>query len=72
MPEKPPMRCRGETGNGRESGCRNRKRCKTNIDTVHADSDQQNDNKEIRRGAHDVFMTTIIIDPILRRVRLVQ
>ena len=32
-------RCRGATENERESGCRNRKRRRKNIDTVDADSD---------------------------------
>ena len=41
MREDPPRRCKGETGNGRESGCRNRKRPRNNIDTtVDAVSDQ--------------------------------
>ena len=32
-----PWRSKGETENGRESNCRNRKRRRKNIDTVHAD-----------------------------------
>ena len=42
--ENPPKRCRGETENGRESGCRNRKRRGRKSDThtvVDADSGQQ-------------------------------
>ena len=32
--ENPPERCRGETENERESGCRNRKRRRNSIDTA--------------------------------------
>ena len=44
MGEKPPKHRKGETENGRESGCRNRKRRRNNIDTVNANSDQQHGN----------------------------
>ena len=40
MCESPPKCCKGEmVGNGRESGCRNRKHLRNNIDTVDTDSD---------------------------------
>ena len=51
MRKNPPKRCRGETENRRKSGCRNRKRRRNNIDTVDADSDQQDGNQEVEKGA---------------------
>ena len=41
-------RCRGETKYGRESGCRNRKRRRKNIDKVDADSNQKVGNQKSR------------------------
>ena len=56
MRDIPPKRCRGEIENGRESGCRNGKRRRNYVHkTVDADSDQQNDNQEVERGAQDVL-----------------
>ena len=43
--QEPAKAC--ETENGRESGCRNIKRRKNNIDTVDADSHQQDVNQEV-------------------------
>ena len=39
MRKNPPKRCRDETGNGRESDCRNRERRRNKIDAVDADSE---------------------------------
>ena len=41
MQKNSPKRCRGETENERESGCRNRRCRRNNIDIVDSDSDQQ-------------------------------
>ena len=58
MSENPPKRCRGESENGRESDCRNRKRHRNKIDTLYsiyyADSEQQDGNQEVEKGARDV------------------
>ena len=53
MRENPQKRCRGETENGRESGCRNKKRRRKNIDTVGVKSNQQDEYRtlESSRGA---------------------
>ena len=52
--ENLPKRCRGETENERESGCRNRKGRRNNIYAANADSDQQDGNKEAQRRAQGV------------------
>ena len=60
MHENSPKGCRGETVNGRESRCRNRKRLRNNIDTVlhymqystvDAGTDQQDGNQESSNAA---------------------
>ena len=52
MRENPPKCCRGETENARDSGCRNRKRRRNNIDTtVDTSLNQQRRQPGSREGS---------------------
>ena len=59
MRQNPPKDCRGQTKNGRELGCRNKKSRRNNTDTVGATSGQLlidllKGNLDLHRGAQDV------------------